>query len=86
MRFYPPTARTERKCTKDYPVPGMDFVIPEGTIVGIPFYPVHHDPKYYENPERFDPDRFLPERKASRHPYAFMPFGLGPRNCIVFKN
>lgn len=83
LRLYPPAARTERSCTKDYTIPGTDSVIEKGMIIGIPIYGIQRDPEYYENPDKFDPERFLPERKAARHPYSFAPFGHGPRNCIV---
>jgi len=51
-------------------------------IVNIPLYPLHRDPQYFPNPEKFDPDRFSPDRKRIIHPNAFMPFGSGPRNCV----
>ena len=80
--MYPPAARTERTCTKDYTISGTSTVIEKGTIVGLAIAGVHLDPDIYENPEKFDPERWTPEGKASRHPYAFQPFGHGPRNCI----
>lgn len=43
---------------------------------------IHRNPKYYPNPDTFDPERFSDSNKSSIDPYAYLPFGAGPRNCI----
>ena len=80
--MFPPATFVERKVTKEYKVPGTDLVLPVGLAVEIPVYGVHMDPKHYPDPEKFDPDRFSPEGSAERNPYAWMPFGQGPRACV----
>lgn len=56
--------------------------IEKDTPIIIPVYALHHDEKYFPNPERFDPDRFLPENKDSITKFTYLPFGDGPRVCI----
>ncbi|XP_060535218.1 cytochrome P450 4C1-like [Cylas formicarius] len=56
--------------------------IPADTTVILDLYELHHDPEYYPEPFKFDPDRFLPEEVAKRHVYAYVPFSAGPRNCV----
>jgi cytochrome P450 len=69
-------------CTKDFKIPGTNFVIEKDTPVTIPFYPMHRDPEFFPDPERFDPERFNDENKKLVRPYTYLPFGSGPHNCI----
>lgn len=54
----------------------------ENTILLIPIWPIHRDPQYYENPDKFDPERFSDENKHKIQPFTYMPFGIGPRSCV----
>jgi cytochrome P450 len=80
IRLYPPSWFLPRQAQEDDVVGG--FRIPKGATVVVSQYITHHTPSVWENPEAFDPDRFTPARSAGRHPYAFVPFGGGPRRCI----
>ncbi|XP_061097754.1 cytochrome P450 3A30-like isoform X1 [Conger conger] len=80
QRLYPISLRVERLCTETIVVNGV--TIPKGTVVTIPVYALHRDPEHWPEPECFNPERFSKENKDSMDPYAFLPFGAGPRNCI----
>ncbi|XP_040828678.1 cytochrome P450 3A6-like isoform X1 [Ochotona curzoniae] len=80
LRLYPIGSRIERTCKKDIEINGI--FIPKGTIVGIPIYVFHRNPKYWTEPCEFRPERFNKKNKDKIHPYAYLPFGAGPRNCI----
>lgn len=56
--------------------------MPAGCTLTLQIYQLHRDPNHWPNPTKFDPDRFLPEIAKDRHPYSYIPFSGGPRNCI----
>ncbi|XP_041959191.1 cytochrome P450 3A40-like [Alosa sapidissima] len=80
LRLYPPVPRIDRVCKKTVDVGGV--IIPKGAIVMVPTYALHRDPEIWTDPETFNPERFSKENKESIDQYTYMPFGLGPRNCI----
>ncbi|XP_036028238.1 cytochrome P450 3A13-like [Onychomys torridus] len=80
MRLYPVTSRVNRLSKKDAEINGV--LIPKGTVVVIPIFVLHRDPKYWPDPEEFRPERFSKENKDRINPYTYLPFGYGPRNCI----
>lgn len=88
LRKYPIQTATDRICNKPYvlkPDGDEPVHIPEGTTILIPTYCLHHDPKLFPNPKKFDPERFNNERKTEIKSYAYQPFGLGRRSCIATK-
>jgi cytochrome P450 len=80
LRLYPVAAMIFRRALEDHPV--GDYVIPKDGIVMLSQYVIHRDPRFYPNPDAFDPDRWAPEVRASRPRYCYFPFGGGPRVCI----
>ncbi|XP_047121106.1 cytochrome P450 4C1-like [Schistocerca piceifrons] len=80
LRLYPSVPFIARRATQDIQIAGYN--IPEGTTLTLHIYHAHRDPDHWPDPERFDPDNFLPERVQGRHPFAYVPFSGGPRNCI----
>ncbi|GFW40225.1 cytochrome P450 3A4 [Trichonephila clavipes] len=82
LRLFPPTVRLERSAAADYKLKETGITIPEGMLLTIPIYVIHRDSEKFPEPEKFDPDRFTPEKRAERDPYSYLPFGAGPRNCI----
>jgi len=79
MRLYPPAWITDRQNVEDDSL-GW-FNIKKDTLIGVSFYELHRNPKYWEEPDQFNPDRFLGEQKKHSMQY-FYPFGAGPRMCI----
>ena len=80
MRLYPPGWLMTRKALKDDYL--GEYFVPAGTEIYIAPYLIQRHPDLWEQPNRFDPDRFAPEQSQHRHPLAMLPFSAGPRNCI----
>ena len=81
MRLYPPVWVTARTCEIPYEIAG--YTIPKGATLLAPQFAVHRDPRYWPEPDRFDPTRHSPEGKSTRPRYAFFPFAGGSRQCIA---
>ncbi len=80
LRLCPPAAGTMRSPTRDIVVDG--HLVEADTMALVSFYALHRDAALWEEPLRFDPDRFLPERSKGRSRWQYLPFGGGPRSCI----
>ncbi|XP_058823441.1 cytochrome P450 4C1-like [Topomyia yanbarensis] len=81
MRIVPVASIIGRICERELQV--ANLILPAGTEIFIPILKLHRDKSIWgPHSEVFDPDNFLPERCAKRHPYAYLPFGGGIRNCI----
>ncbi|CAL9697376.1 unnamed protein product [Knipowitschia caucasica] len=80
LRMYPPGFRFARDIENDCVVNGQR--LPKGAWLEIPAGFLHHDPEHWPEPDKFIPERFTPEEKANRHPFVYLPFGAGPRNCV----
>ncbi|XP_064459126.1 cytochrome P450 4V2-like [Ornithodoros turicata] len=80
LRLFPSVPLIGRELQEDWQYAGTNF--PKGTICTIFIYSLHRDPKTFPKPEEFIPERFLPENCVGRHPFSYVPFSAGPRNCI----
>jgi cytochrome P450 len=79
LRLYPPIWGTGREPVTDVTIGG--YTIPEGVTITIPQWVVHHDERFYDNPDEFHPERWSDEQDADCE-FAYFPFGGGPRRCI----
>jgi cytochrome P450 len=80
LRLYPPFWMVDRMALADDRA--GDINIPRGSTVVVFIYGAHHSPKYWENPESFDQERFSKPKERLNTPFAHLPFGAGPRGCI----
>ena len=80
LRLYPAAWLTNRMAVSADVICG--YAIPAKAFITLSPYATHHHPDFWPQPEKFEPERFDPARKSEHHPYAYFPFGAGPRLCI----
>jgi cytochrome P450 len=80
MRLYPPVWILSRSPSEDVEVDG--YAVPARSLVFVSPWVTHRHPAFWDDPEGFDPDRFLPERMKKMHRHQYFPFSAGPRMCI----
>ena len=80
MRLYPPAAMLSRQAIADDELAGVH--IPAGAVISVSPYVLHRRRGLWDNPDAFDPSRFLGERRERIDRFAYIPFGAGPRVCI----
>ena len=80
LRLHPTFTRMDRICTEGTEIKGIKFT--KGNIVVLPLWPYNRNPKYFEDPDTFNPERFMPHNKDKLNPMAVANFGWGPRMCI----
>lgn len=85
LRKWPSAVAIDRLCNKPYTMENSDgskVHLKPGDGIWLPIHALLHDPEYYPNPEEFDPERFNDSNKGNINPMTYLPFGVGPRNCI----
>lgn len=87
LRLWPSVPLIDRKCAKPYVIQPLNdnekpLYIEKDDLVWIPIYSVHRDPNYFPDPNRFDPERFSDENKNNIKQFSYLPFGIGPRQCL----
>ncbi|KAG9510292.1 Cytochrome P450 3A4, partial [Fragariocoptes setiger] len=82
LRLFPPLGHIDREANDDYRIDSLNLRIPKDGAIVIPIYAIHRDEKYYEQPDSFIPERFLPENRHKLTPYTYLPFGAGIRHCL----
>jgi cytochrome P450 len=80
MRLYPPAWTLARMTVEPYQIRG--YRLPSGTLLMMSQWVMHRDPRFFGDPERFDPQRWTPEARAARPRFSYFPFGGGPRQCV----
>lgn len=82
LRLLPPAPFTDRKANRDYLIEKYNIEVPKGCSILLGIRAVQNDPEYWEEPDKFNPDRFMPENRDKIVSGSYLPFSLGPRHCI----
>lgn len=80
LRLYPAVPNFKRIITEDFELGG--YQIPAGTTISMHIYALHRNEEFFPDPLTYRPERFMPEESGGRHPFAYVPFSAGARNCI----
>ncbi|GFX24976.1 cytochrome P450 3A11 [Trichonephila clavipes] len=82
LRMHPPAASSGRTAVEDYELGNTGIVVKKGMTVMVPIYAMHYDSDFFQDPEIFNPERFMDGYEPKHPQYAYLPFGAGPRNCL----
>jgi cytochrome P450 len=80
LRLYPPVWLMSRTVLEEVNISG--YRIPAGALILLSPYVMHRDPRFFPEPQRFDPERWAADKTEKPHPFSYFPFGGGPRRCI----
>lgn len=80
LRLYPPAWTLPRQSLDDMELGG--YMVPKGSLINLFAWITQRDPRFFENPDQFKPSRFAEHHDGGSHPFAYFPFGAGPRACI----
>lgn len=81
MRLFPSGPILARQVVEETEL-ANGLILPKNYHINIHIFDIHRNPKHWDSPEEFRPDRFLTENCQKRHPYAYIPFSAGSRNCL----
>lgn len=82
LRISPPVLLTDRRALEEYTIDKYNITIAKDQVVMLAIYALQNDPEYWEEPEKFNPERFMPGNREKIVPGTYLPFGYGPRHCI----
>ncbi|XP_054157193.1 cytochrome P450 3A8-like [Oppia nitens] len=82
LRVYNPISTVGRMAAREYTVGDTGITVPKGMLIMCDIQSLHRNPEYFPDPDRWNPERFMPYNRDKLVPYTYMPFGLGPRNCV----